>query len=107
MDWHRRTSPYRVVLGDEHSDDWQRDIERARVFFVLLTPRWLNEPRLHVHLEYAKRLGKPVRVAVIEGTPVPAGLFAGIADLELHDCASPAEASAYVIAVVEDTHAAE
>lgn len=44
-----------------------RAIEDSAAFLVVMTKYWVREPELIEELEHAKRLGKPVIVAVFDG----------------------------------------
>lgn len=87
-----------VLFSDQYAHEWQRNIARSAVFFVLLSPHWLRTPRLWEHLDYARQLGKPIRVAVIDGAAVPAGLFDGVGDLQIQVCQTPQDVADFLSA---------
>jgi|ERR687888_531185 hypothetical protein len=84
-----------VVFANEFTRNWKADLSSSQVFLCLLTPEYLRSPECWEHLQYARLLGKPVRVALIAGTVIPPGFFAGVQDLEIQPCASPKEVAAY------------
>jgi hypothetical protein len=94
----RRRRP-QVLFGSDRMAEWQEGIAHSRVFFALVSPAYLRTPRLWDHIAYARELGKPFRVAVIEGAQIPDGFFAGVADLEIRHCATPEEVAAYALEV--------
>ena len=95
----RRPRPPRVRFGSQTTRDWRAHIAQSAVFFALVSPAYLRTPRLWEHLAYARQLGKPIRVALIEGAVVPEGLLAGVDDLEIRVCTTPEEVAAYVLEV--------
>jgi len=44
----------------------KKAIENSDVFIVLITKHWVKEPLRIKELEYAKKLGKPIAVAVFD-----------------------------------------
>lgn len=95
----RRRRP-QVIFGSQDLVSWQQEIAQSAVFFCLLSPAYLRTPRLWEHIAYAKQLGKPCRVAVIEGAEIPEGLFSGVTDLEIRVCATPDDVHHFVLEVI-------
>jgi hypothetical protein len=69
----------RIILVDSEHPDWRAAIARSPGYACYLTAASLASPRFVEQLAYARELGKPVLVCVAPGTPLPAGLFRGIA----------------------------
>ena len=90
-----------ITFSSEHNPHWRRDLERCTIFFALASPAWVSQPRLWDHVDYARQLGLPFRIALLPGTVLPEGLFAGVQDLEIQPCATPEDVEAYVLAVVQ------
>ena len=95
----RRQRRPQVLFGSDRMLDWREGITQSHVFFALVSPAYLRTPRLWEHIAYARDLGKPFRVALIEGAEVPEGLFAGVADLEIRVCATPEEVADFALEV--------
>ena len=95
----RRRHRQAVIFRSQKSRDWREQIAQSAVFFALVSPTYLRTPRLWEHLDYARQLGKPFRVALIEGAEIPEGLLAGVDDLEIRVCHTPEEVAAYVLEV--------
>lgn len=58
-------------------------IAASRLFVAFIDHAWLANPRCQAELQAAVRLGKPVRLLVRSGTPLPAEMLQGIPDLEM------------------------
>ena len=90
-----------VTLSSQENPSWREDLEHSNVFLALVTPEWLRSPELWEHLDYARQLGLPVRIALMPGTVLPKGLFAGVTDLEIQPCATNEDVQHYVMAVLQ------
>jgi hypothetical protein len=84
-----------VVFANEDTPNWKAELARSQIFMCLLTPAYLRSAASWEHLQYARLLGKPVRVALLAGTEVPPGFFTGVADVEIQPCATPKEVADY------------
>lgn len=107
MSRHRRRLPRprpdkdRITFSSEHNPHWRRDLASSTMFMALASPAWLCTPRLWEHVDYARQLGLPFRIALLPGTVLPEGLFAGVVDLEIQPCDSPEEVEEYILAVLQ------
>ena len=93
---------FKIKFGDENLRTWKKQIRKSHVFFVLLSPAYLRSERLKQHVEYARSLGKPFRVALIEGAVIPAELFEGVTDLDIRFCGTAEDVHEYVMEVLQE-----
>jgi hypothetical protein len=54
------------------------------VFICLVTPNYLRSPECWEQMALARRLGKPCRVVLQQGTQVPVGFFDGFDDIRYY-----------------------
>ena len=90
-----------VTFVSDRDEGWRQELEQSHIFIALVTPAWLCQPRLWEHVDYARQLGKPCRIALLPGTVLPEGLFAGVTDLEIQPCATWEEAQQYILTVLQ------
>ena len=64
--------------------DWEEGLQHSAVFLCLVTPHYLRHPECWEQLALARRLEKPCRVLLKQGTKVPRGFFDGFADIRVY-----------------------
>ena len=102
---HRLRSPKpgkgSVTFVSQKTPYWRQELEHSTVFMALATPEWLRAPELWDHLDAARQLGLPFRIALLPGTVLPEGVFAGVTDLEIQPCQTDEDVKQYVMAVLQ------
>ena len=94
-----------VTFVSQKNPNWREELEHSNVFMALATPEWLRSPELWDHLDYARQLGLPFRIALMPGTVLPEGLFAGVTDLEIQPCTTNEDVQQYVMKVLQQGRA--
>jgi hypothetical protein len=63
---------------------WEEGLRNSAVFLCLVTKHYLRSPKCLEEMALARRLGKPCRVVIKEGTQVPRGFFDGFDDIRYY-----------------------
>ena len=63
---------------------WEDGLRHSAVFLCIVTKHYVRSPECWEQMALARRLGKPCRVLIKQGTRVPKGFFDGFDDIRYY-----------------------
>lgn len=63
---------------------WEEGLRQSAVFLCIVTKHYLRSPECWEQVALARQLGKPCRVVVKKGAPIPRGFFDGFEDIRYY-----------------------
>jgi hypothetical protein len=72
---------------------WDEGLRNSEVFLCFVTKHYLRSPECWEQVALARRLGKPCRVIIKQGTQIPRGFFDGFDDIRYYHFRTKADLS--------------
>jgi hypothetical protein len=92
----------RVLLLDSETKDFKAAIDQSPLYCCFVSHKTIDNAMLRAQLYYAAACGKPIRVFVLVGTPIPAGMFAPLPDCEVFIVENPAQMADITVRLIRE-----